>query len=106
MATTDFRPDVHGFPFPNRFVNEVARLPNGDRIRTSGRCGGMSAAALDIYYADLAAPRFDWSTFPRGVPPDPTPVVSVHPQAADPELLVQVVPGPDLGRLTLTEESR
>lgn len=38
--------------------------------------------------------------------PDPTPIVSVHPQAADPELLVQVVPGPDLGRLTLTEESR
>ena len=38
--------------------------------------------------------------------PDPSPVVSVHPQAADPELLVQVVPGPDLGRLTLTEEPR
>ncbi len=38
--------------------------------------------------------------------PDPAPVVSVHPQAADPELLVQVVPGPDLGHLTLTEESR
>ena len=53
---------------------------------------------------------------PRGPPappevrveprPDPAPVVSVHPQAADPELLVQVVPGPDLGHLTLTEESR
>lgn len=38
--------------------------------------------------------------------PDPAPVVSVHPQAADPELLVQVVPGPDLGQLTLTEDSR
>jgi hypothetical protein len=38
--------------------------------------------------------------------PDPAPVVWVHPQAADPELLVQVVPGPDLGHLTLTEESR
>ena len=37
---------------------------------------------------------------------DAAPVVSVHPQAADPELLVQVVPGPDLGHLTLTEGSR
>ena len=53
---------------------------------------------------------------PRGPPappevrveprPDPAPVVSVRPQAADPELLVQVVPGPDPGRLTLSEEPR
>jgi beta-lactam-binding protein with PASTA domain len=38
--------------------------------------------------------------------PDPAPVVSVHPQAADAELVVRIVPGPDLGRLDLTEVSR
>ena len=35
------------------FVNDVARLPTGDRIRTSGRCGGMSYAALDIFLVML-----------------------------------------------------
>ena len=29
MPTTEFRPEIHGFPFANRFVNEVARLPTG-----------------------------------------------------------------------------
>lgn len=38
--------------------------------------------------------------------PDPAPVVSVFPDASDADLVLQVVPGPDLGRLTLTEETR
>lgn len=74
MPTTEFRPEIHGFPFPNRFVNDVARLPSGDRIRTNGRCGGMAYAALDIFQAGRIAPQHDWSGSPRGVPPDGTPI--------------------------------
>lgn len=76
MPTTEFRPEVHGFTFANRFVNDVARLPTGDRIKTTGRCGGMAAGALDIFFAGRSAPTDDWSTFPRGVPPDATPLAT------------------------------
>ena len=56
MASTLFRPDIHGFRFPNRFVNVVARLPRGAKLTTNGRCGGMSFAALDYFTAGVATP--------------------------------------------------
>lgn len=74
MPMTAFDPRVHGFPFANRFRNNVAVLPGGAKIRTSGRCGGMAYAALDIFHAGRTAPAHDWSRFPLGVPPDGTPL--------------------------------
>jgi hypothetical protein len=74
MPMTAFDPMIHGFRFPNRFLNSVARLPNGATIRTSGRCGGMAFASLDIFHDGKQAPTDDWSAFPRGVPPDGTPL--------------------------------
>ncbi len=73
---TAFDPTIHGFRFANRFLNTVARLPNGATIRTSGRCGGMAFASLDIFHAGKQAPTDDWSGFPRGVPPDGTPLAA------------------------------
>lgn len=74
MPSTEFDPIIHGFAFPNRFVNEVARLPTGDRIRTGGRCGGMSYAALDIFGAGKRAPTATFPGSPHQVPPDGTPL--------------------------------
>lgn len=74
MTITTFDPVIHGFRFPNRFLNDIARLPNGAQIRTSGRCGGMAFASLDIFHAGKTAPTGDWSGYPRGVPPDGTPI--------------------------------
>jgi hypothetical protein len=74
MPTTTFDPVIHGFRFANRFRNNIARLPNGATIRTSGRCGGMAFASLDIFHAGQAAPRHDWTGFERDVPPDGTPL--------------------------------
>ncbi len=74
MPTTSFDPTIHGFRFANRFRNTIARLPNGATMRTSGRCGGMAFASLDIFHAGRQAPGDDWSGFPRGVPPDGTPL--------------------------------
>ncbi|MEZ5258497.1 MAG: hypothetical protein R2705_16835, partial [Ilumatobacteraceae bacterium] len=74
MPTTSFDPLVHGFNFPNRFLNVVATLPSGDKIRTSGRCGGMSAAALDLFHLGRTAPEQNWTSSPRQVPPDGTPI--------------------------------
>ena len=66
MPLTDFDPAVHGFGFPNSFVNQVVSLPNevyrllpgvlrraipGGNLETRGRCGGMAYAALDYYHA-------------------------------------------------------
>ncbi len=74
MPTTTFDPMIHGFRFANRFRNTVARLPNGAAIRTSGRCGGMAFAALEIFHAGKKAPTDDWLSFERGVPPDGHPL--------------------------------
>jgi hypothetical protein len=74
VPTTAFDPVLHGFGFPNRFLNQVARLPTGDAIRTSGRCGGMAYAALDAFHLGRRAPQRDWSGSQRGVPPDGTPI--------------------------------
>ena len=66
-----FDPATHGFAFPNAFVNEVLTLPNGAKIATAGRCGGMAYAALDYFLAGQPVPtwRSDlWA--PSRVPPD------------------------------------
>ena len=68
---TAFDPAVHGFGFPNAFVDVFLTLPNGAKISTAGRCGGMAYASLDLFHAGAPAPR--WSTAlyaPRRVPPD------------------------------------
>ena len=56
MGSTSFRPETHGFRFPNHFVNVVARLPRGAKLTTNGRCGGMSFAALDYFVAGVPTP--------------------------------------------------
>ncbi|WP_421735115.1 MIR domain-containing protein [Cellulomonas sp.] len=66
-----FDPATHGFAFPNAFVNEVLTLPNGAKITTAGRCGGMAYASLDYFLAGQPVPawRADlWA--PSRVPPD------------------------------------
>ncbi|GIG27823.1 hypothetical protein [Cellulomonas marina] len=70
-ARTGFDPRVHGFRFPNAFINVVLPLPGGRRVATAGRCGGMAALALDHHHAGVPAPRLDaglWA--PRRVPSD------------------------------------
>ena len=67
-----FDPATHGFAFPNAFVNVVLTLPNGARITTAGRCGGMAYAALDYFLRRASrCPRWRsdlWT--PSRVPPD------------------------------------
>ena len=73
MPTTTFDPAVHGFRFGNRFVNVVATLPGVPKLRTNGRCGGMSYAALDYFTLHRAAPVF-MPAPPARVPPDGHPL--------------------------------
>ncbi|MBO3083178.1 hypothetical protein [Cellulomonas fengjieae] len=66
-----FDPATHGFAFPNAFVNEVLTLPNGAKITTAGRCGGMAYAALDYFLAGQPAPAWRADLWAPGrVPPD------------------------------------
>ena len=66
-----FDPATHGFAFPNAFVNEVLTLPNGAKITTAGRCGGMAYAALDYFLAGQPVPRWRSDLWAPGrVPPD------------------------------------
>ena len=66
-----FDPATHGFAFPNAFVNEVLTLPNGAKITTAGRCGGMAYAALDYFLAGQPVPRLRADLWTPGrVPPD------------------------------------
>jgi len=68
---TAFDPAVHGFGFPNAFVDVFATLPNGTKITTAGRCGGMAYASLDLFHADAPAPRWGAGLYaPSRVPPD------------------------------------
>ena len=70
---TAFNPSQHGFHFGNYFVNQLAQLPGGRAIRSAGRCGGMSYAALDCFYAGHAAPGYTSAEFaPQHVPADGT----------------------------------
>jgi hypothetical protein len=73
MPTTAFDPTVHGFRFDNRFVNVVATLPGGPKLRTNGRCGGMTYAALDYFHRGRAAPAYEPRS-PARVPPDAHPL--------------------------------
>jgi hypothetical protein len=72
MPRTPFQPEQHGFHFGNHFVNQLARLPGGRRITSAGRCGGMSYAALDCFYAGCPIPSCKTSDFQAYVPPDGT----------------------------------
>ena len=68
---TGFEPDVHGFAFPNAFVDVFATLPNGTKITTRGRCGGMAYLSLDLFHAGAPAPRWGCGLWaPQRVPPD------------------------------------
>jgi hypothetical protein len=79
MPFTDFDPTLHGFGFPNSFVNELVTLPQEvyrllpgivrralpeGKLETRGRCGGMAYAALDYYSAGRPAPRLGANEFP------------------------------------------
>jgi hypothetical protein len=68
---TAFDPAVHGFGFPNAFVDTFLTLPNGAEITTGGRCGGMAYASLDLFHAGAPAPRWSAGLYgPDRVPPD------------------------------------
>jgi hypothetical protein len=67
---TDFRPHIHGFHFPNAFVNNVIF-----DIKTKGRCGGMAYASLDYYFAGIQIPNLRAEHFqPNTYPPDGHPI--------------------------------
>jgi len=73
VPRTDFRPDIHGFHFGNYFVNRLVPLPGGKAISSAGRCGGMSYAALDCFFAYQKVPPNKSEEFaPAYVPPDGT----------------------------------
>lgn len=71
MPTAAFAPQRDGFAFANRFVDELLRLPSGQRVTTAGRCGGMAYLALDYVHAHRPTPRAPASFWaPTHVPPD------------------------------------
>ena len=71
QRTVAFDPAIHGFAFPNAFVNVVLTLPNGAQITTAGRCGGMAYAALDYFIPGQPVPRMHSDLWAPGrVPPD------------------------------------
>jgi len=74
MSTTTvrgFTPQRDGFAFANRFVDELLRLPSGQRVTTAGRCGGMAYLALDYFHAHRPPPRVPANLWaPLAVPPD------------------------------------
>ncbi|MCM3569915.1 MIR domain-containing protein [Neobacillus mesonae] len=65
-----FDPAVHGFLFPNRFVNTVAKIPGYGEVKTFGRCGGMAFAALDYFLKGMPVPKYTGNLFNGEVPPD------------------------------------
>lgn len=73
IRLTSFRPEVHGFHFPNNFTNEIPNIavPGISQhvpLETKGRCGGMAYAALDYFFNGIPIPsRSD-------VPPDGDPL--------------------------------
>jgi hypothetical protein len=81
MAKTSFLPSLHGFHFPNNFVNNLVSTPVGS-ITTGGRCGGMAYASLDYFFHQTPVPNCianspavaSVNDFPAsgGVPPDGT----------------------------------
>lgn len=76
MPRVDYPLDRYGFQFSNRFRNVIADLPGGRKIELNGRCGGMSFASLDHFYAGRPAPSVRPADLPAGtgVPPDGSPL--------------------------------
>lgn len=68
---TRFLPSIHGFHFPNDFINYVGP------ITTSGRCGGMAFCSLDYFYAGQSAPNIRVVDF--GLHADSGPAATVWP---------------------------
>jgi hypothetical protein len=68
--------DRFGFQFSNRFRNVIAELPGGRKIELNGRCGGMTFASLDHFFAGRPAPSVRPADLPAdtGVPPDGSPL--------------------------------
>jgi len=68
--------DRFGFQFSNRFRNVIAELPGGRKIELNGRCGGMTFASLDHFFAGRLAPSVRPADLPAdtGVPPDGSPL--------------------------------
>ncbi len=62
MTLSPFDPGLHGFHFPNCFVNEFVFGPI--KLTSGGRCGGMSYVALDYYFAGELVP--DLTDLPPG----------------------------------------
>src|SRR5262245_19744269 len=57
MPRAPFTPLLHGFKFPNQFINHVVKVPVlGIDVQTAGRCGGMAFASLDYWHHRLAVP--------------------------------------------------
>lgn len=56
-VVTRFRSKNHGYPFRNRFNNDVI---SGVDVRTSGLCGGMSFSAIDYFKKSYPIPGRDY----------------------------------------------
>ena len=83
MIFTEFRPETHGFRFPNRFTNTIFVVParkifhrlsaffgfatitdeKNIRITSSGLCGGMSFTALDLFFYKRTGSSFGLRDF-------------------------------------------
>ena len=62
-----FDTQVHGFHFPNGFINPVVTVDlfgNKWTFDTFGRCGGMAYLSLDYYFRQLPIPTHATSDFP------------------------------------------
>ncbi len=76
MPRVNYPLDRFGFRFSNRFRNVIAELPGGRKIELNGRCGGMTFASLDHFFAGRPAPSVGPADLPAdtGVPPDGSPL--------------------------------
>jgi hypothetical protein len=65
-----FDPALHGFAFPNRFVDVLVSV-GAFQLTTAGRCGGMAYLALDHWNAGRPVPPWPGTLWAPGhVPPD------------------------------------
>jgi hypothetical protein len=76
MPKTNFTPQLDGFHFANHFVNNILQIPVYGQITSLGRCGGMSFASLDFFFAHQMIPRGTDQDFAATgcVPADGTPL--------------------------------
>ncbi len=57
LQLTSFRPEHHGFRFPNNFTSPVTLpISFAPSLPLPGLCGGMSFAALDYFFAGVPVP--------------------------------------------------